>query len=191
MTRDTADTLRANLFLGPARKTVEWAERELTDARAAMRKAADRVGLSRDGIFAESKYVPRATADTWYHDGHREGRRQGIEEIAAALQPPGPGDAFHETWKMLQKFGPPRLDLIDLDRAASRQDAVVSIQDEIRRRDTARYGEVTNPQALARQILAASERAKSATDSDPAPKRGPLAQAILDASKKAHRREDD
>jgi hypothetical protein len=201
MTRHTADTLRANLFLGPARQTVEWAERELTDARAAVRQSADRVGLPRDGIFSETKYVPRTTAHRWYKDGHAEGRGQGIDEIAGALKPPAQGDAFYDTWVHLQRFGVPQVDRIlrdgDHDHVADRQSAeVVQLQDAIRKRSqpdlsgNARIGAPTTPGRLADAILAAGERARSdGADERPATK-NPLAQAILDAARKAHTRDD-
>jgi hypothetical protein len=77
------DHLRRRLGLAPSgnaslvllRQRLQRAEVELESALAAMRSAAD-AGIERSGLFSETTFVPRLTADSWHEAGQREGRRE-------------------------------------------------------------------------------------------------------------------
>jgi hypothetical protein len=61
------------------RLRVAKAEAELESAREAMRIAADKAGIERAGLFAESLFVGRATAEKWTDQARSEGYEAGKE----------------------------------------------------------------------------------------------------------------
>jgi hypothetical protein len=73
-----------NTSLAEQRQRLRDAERELASARQSMRAAADAAGIARSGLFSDTHFVPRSTADGWYNDGVSEGRREVIDALLRA-----------------------------------------------------------------------------------------------------------
>ena len=72
------------------RERVAVSEKNLQDAREAMISAAAKVGIKRGGIFSESLFVPRATAEIWCDRSREEGRAEMLRGFQLMLQPPTP-----------------------------------------------------------------------------------------------------
>ena len=84
------DHLRRRLGLVPSgeraslallRERLRRAESELEAARAAMRSGADAAGVERAGLFSDTRFVPRSTADNWHESGVAAGRREVIDAM--------------------------------------------------------------------------------------------------------------
>jgi hypothetical protein len=71
------------------RRRVAGAEAELEAAREAMRVAAAKAGIERAGLFSESLFVGRGTAERWTDEaraeGHEAGKRCAYEETTRAF----------------------------------------------------------------------------------------------------------
>jgi hypothetical protein len=92
MDADYADRLRVKLglvnapSLGLLRERLSRAEVELESARNAMRKAADAGGIARAGLFAGTRFIERTSGERWANEARAEGRREGHEWLATALE---------------------------------------------------------------------------------------------------------
>jgi hypothetical protein len=64
------------------------AEASLTKARADLETEAGRLGVPLAGLFAETKFVPRVTAEKWSARAWREGGESTTRAIIAALEAP-------------------------------------------------------------------------------------------------------
>jgi hypothetical protein len=61
------------------------AETGLTRARANMRAEAEKLGLPTAGIFAESEFVSRTTAERWVSSAKRAAQAEAVEAMTMAL----------------------------------------------------------------------------------------------------------
>jgi hypothetical protein len=165
---------------------VATAEANLESARAAARTVARSAGVKISGLFSESQFVGRGTAERWADEARAEGRDQGFRETVAAytrmLAPPS-GEfaalavavrkaiAAGGFRSILGKDKAPT-DAADSDAAEAEEQARIEVEAKI----------------LAEKILAAGERARSdGSNERPAPT-GKAAR-ILAAARKAHGRE--
>jgi|HubBroStandDraft_4_1064222.scaffolds.fasta_scaffold132059_2 hypothetical protein len=76
----------ANDPLRQQRAAVVSAESALTRARTAMEAAADREGISHRGIFGETLYVSRSSAERWEQRAREEGIEQGRSELISVIR---------------------------------------------------------------------------------------------------------
>jgi hypothetical protein len=67
------------------RTQVAAAEASLKQARTKMRAEAERLKLSTSGIFAESEFVSRTTAERWVSDAKRSAETKTIETFKQLL----------------------------------------------------------------------------------------------------------
>jgi hypothetical protein len=72
--------VKKNDPLGFHRAAVAAAEKVLSRARDAMSDAAERAGISYEGLFADSRFVMRSTAEKWREDGRRKGFLEGQQD---------------------------------------------------------------------------------------------------------------
>lgn len=70
--------------LRDSRIRVASAETALTRARADMREKAEGLKLPTAGIFSESEFVSRTTAERWVSDAKHSARTEVIEAMTAA-----------------------------------------------------------------------------------------------------------
>jgi hypothetical protein len=68
------------------RRRIVALETKLTAARDNLRAAAKSQGLSMDGLFAQTEYVPRFTAARWSREAKREGQNKGFRDTLHAFQ---------------------------------------------------------------------------------------------------------
>lgn len=73
-------------FLKYRRAELAAAEQALVKARENMRNTAERHGLSSAGLFSESLFVWRTTAEKWAEETERKGCDRGRTEILDALK---------------------------------------------------------------------------------------------------------
>jgi hypothetical protein len=76
----TCDPLRSE------RRRIAALETKLTAARDNLRGAAKTAGLSTDGLFSQTEYVPRFTADRWSREAKRAGEDKGFRNTLHAFQ---------------------------------------------------------------------------------------------------------
>jgi hypothetical protein len=62
------------------------AEAGLNVARDNLRAALKRQGLPTDGIFSETEFVLRSTAERWSYEAEREGREKGFKSTLEAFK---------------------------------------------------------------------------------------------------------
>ncbi len=62
------------------------AEASLTAARDNLRAVVKRQGLPTDGIFSETEFVSRSTAERWSYEAKREGEEKGFKSALQALE---------------------------------------------------------------------------------------------------------
>ena len=65
---------------------VDAAEAALLAARDQLRAAAEREGFERAGLFSDSKFVLRTSAESWSKEARREGADKTREEIESGLR---------------------------------------------------------------------------------------------------------
>jgi hypothetical protein len=178
----------SSLALGLARCAA--AEANLESARVTARAAARREGVKISGLFSESQFVMRGTAERWTDEARAEGHEQGAKEITAA-------------YKMM--LAPPSGVFAALAVAVRKAIAAGGFKDILGRDKGGAPGAADDPDAaevaeqarimaeakiLAEKILAAGERARS-DGSNERPEPTGKAKRILDTAAKAHRRGDD
>jgi ribonuclease HI len=73
-------------FLNYRRAELAAAEQALVKARENMRNAAERHGLPSAGLFSDSLFVWRTTAEKWAEEAERKGCDRGRSEILDALK---------------------------------------------------------------------------------------------------------
>jgi hypothetical protein len=191
------DFLRTRLGLtsGPSldllRQRVAKAEADLETARAAMRAAADAAGIERDSLFSGSRYVLRTSGERWAREARIEGEHAALERSARAAE-------IGALMNASPKWRDAHLKVATLARGErSAADPVQEVQNRIardRQTDLSRNREIgasDNPTDLAAAIHRAADRRRSPTDSDPAKPMDPLARAIVDSARKAHRKQED
>jgi hypothetical protein len=76
----------ANDPLKYQRNQLTAAETSLTAARGSLRTAVERQGLSTAGIFSETEFVPRATAERWAREAKLKGREEGANSLVRAFE---------------------------------------------------------------------------------------------------------
>jgi hypothetical protein len=76
------------------RNQLATAERSLTAARANLKAAAERQGPPTKGMFADTEFVPRTTAERWVHEAKISARDETIE-IFKALSGEGANPYAH------------------------------------------------------------------------------------------------
>jgi hypothetical protein len=100
--------------LASALAGVERAEAQLEAARAQAKAAARREGRGVSGLFAEGRFVSRATAEKWTDEARNEGWRAGhnflSDVLSRASRPPDPADPFYHIAKRLTREGNRSLD---------------------------------------------------------------------------------
>jgi hypothetical protein len=149
-------------------------EQQLEDARKHLRNVARGFGIPTRGLFAKSRFVLRETAYQWvdearedavwdsdakanaYHRGVEEGRRaesELLQKFARVSRGEAPDAGKYEHLRGLCELG---------RRSAAEQP--------------------TDPQAIAKQVIAAGAKARGAAP--PLPPPGSLARQILDAGAK-------
>jgi hypothetical protein len=65
---------------------VTAAETRLEEARANVRTAAKKLGISHKGLFGDCVFVYRETAHSWADDARREGHSEGIAVMAQIIK---------------------------------------------------------------------------------------------------------
>ena len=145
-----------------ARSRVAKCESDLTAAREQMRAAADKAGLKRGGLFAESLFVSRARAEEWCDQARAEGADERTKVIIKALQAAANPDSKYAAARAWGK------EMLRRRRAAGIPDDAAMTLDQWHAL-TRGEGVDADPDAevkgraadLAAQILAAGVRARS------------------------------
>jgi hypothetical protein len=65
---------------------VTAAETRLEEARANVRAAAKKLGISRDGLFGDCVFIYRSTGERWADDARREGHSAGCAVMARVIE---------------------------------------------------------------------------------------------------------
>jgi hypothetical protein len=73
-------------FLKYRRAELEAAEQALVKARENMRRTAEHHDLPRKGLFADSLFVWRSTAESWMEEARREGDEKGFKEALKGFE---------------------------------------------------------------------------------------------------------
>jgi len=68
------------------RRRIAALETKLNAARDNLRGAAKSAGLSTEGLFSQTEYVPRFTAERWSREAKREGKDKGFRDTLHAFQ---------------------------------------------------------------------------------------------------------
>jgi hypothetical protein len=167
-----------------ARARVLKCETDLSAAREAMRVAAKQAGVSLANLFGDCSFTKRETGERWASEAREAGGEQRVREIVRAFsQPPNPA---LRAWgdKMLRRR-----------RAAGFADDATITADQWN--TLLGGGEVTatddldtDAKATADAIIKAGERARSSGEHERPVPTG-KAKQILDAARKAHRRQGD
>jgi hypothetical protein len=163
------------------------AEANLESARAAARTVARSAGVKISGLFSESQFVMRGTAERWADEARAEGRDEMVALYTRINARPTPqekamGDAVRAAIArgafrdILGKGGAPADAAADLD-----PDALAEAEEQTRITAEAK--------AKAEQILAAARLRDAGGPRLPEPTG--KAKRILDAAAKAHRRVGD
>jgi hypothetical protein len=72
------------------RDEVATAEAALIQSRINLRAAAERKGLPTAGLFSETEFVPRSTAERWERAAERKGRDGMVDILMAVANPNSP-----------------------------------------------------------------------------------------------------
>jgi hypothetical protein len=80
MIRMTHDSLKILL------NAVTAAETRLEEARANVRTAAKKLGISHKALFGDCVFIYRATGESWADDARREGHSAGCAVMARVIQ---------------------------------------------------------------------------------------------------------
>jgi hypothetical protein len=149
-----------------ALERVAVAEKNLQAAREAARAAARKAGVDLAGLFSESAFVARSTAERWRDEARREGEKVMADIFCRNLDAESADEKspFRHLARRLKRSGlPPLAETIAAVTGEGGKGAAILAAARRAKSDGSGERPLPAPNTVAGQILAAGARAKTPT----------------------------
>ena len=190
-------SIGGTVSLAAALAVVERAELALEAARSQAKAAARREGRSVSGLFAEGRFVSRATAEKWTDEARNQGFSAGHRFLSDALsranRPPDPADPLYHIAKRLERNRAEGVTPADLARLRDKMEAAgafAAMQAGDHQRAAEICAEIHREEAghvTGGRIVRAAARARmsaGAAGEVPEPEKGSFADRVIAAGRK-------